>query len=463
MVRHTRPFMSFSRIPSSRFLVPLLLAAMGAGLCAILVPAEILAVQQQLIGFPDSDVAAHQLRPLILGALCLLPAIAALVYGFCGTLDRYIARQFAAIFGVCLSSLLLIWLLIDLSDKISEFRDSQNVLLTIGKFYAARSPAILLLLLPYSLLLSLLYSLGKLSGNREIIAMIQAGRGILRITFPLMLAGVFFSLLSLGLNYHWAPIAEGNVDSILDEARGKNVTEASNVLYHNPRNRRLWMIGAFPTNYQMGQPLLNVEITTTREDDTLESRISAKRALWDRRTREWTLEDPVIGTFKEGRPPEFESPDGSVKFNSWPETPWQLIKPGLSAAYLGIPDLSSWLASNRRNEQFADPAPYLTQWHYRWALPFTCLVTVLLATPLAIHFSRRGPGGGIFLAVVLSALMLLVSNISLAIGEAGTLRPAQAAWIPNLAFGLLGLYLFHRRISGRPIYAYLRRCLPGND
>ena len=59
--------------------------------------------------------------------------------------------------------------------------------------------------------------------------------------------------------------------------------------------------------------------------------------------------------------------------------------------------------------------------------------------------------------------MLLTSNISLALGESGTLRPAQAAWLPNIVFTLLGLYLFHRRISGRPIYRSLLRLLPGND
>jgi len=87
---------------------------------------------------------------------------------------------------------------------------------------------------------------------------------------------------------------------------------------------------------------------------------------------------------------------------------------------------------------------------------------VLLATPLGIHFSRRAPGGGIFLAVALSALMLLFSTISLALGESNTLRPALAAWLPNLLFALIGLYLFHRRISGQPIYRTLRNLLPGN-
>lgn len=455
--------MHFFRNHSLRFLLPLVLAAVGAGACAFLLPSETLAVKQQLLGFPDSDVPTHEARPLILAALCFLPALASLVYCFGCTMDRYIARQFAVIFGVCLSALFTIWLLIDLSDKIGDFQKSDHAFRTILAFYSTRSPAILLLLLPYSLLLSLLYSLGKLSGNREIIAMIQSGRGVLRITLPLMIAGFFFSLLSMGLNYHWAPIAEGTVDDILAEASGQQVTEARNVLYRNQNSRRLWMVGAFPHDYQLGEPLLNVEITTTREDETLETRLTAKKALWDRESRTWTFEEPIIGHFQPGQPAKFDALTGQVKYDSWTETPWQLIKPGLSAAYLGIPDLTSWLRSNVKNAEITDASPYLTQWHYRWALPFTCLVTVLLATPLAIHFSRRGAGGGIFIAVVLSALMLLFSNISLALGEAGTLKPAHAAWLPNIAFALLGLYLFHRRISGRPIYLILRRFLPGND
>jgi lipopolysaccharide export LptBFGC system permease protein LptF len=58
---------------------------------------------------------------------------------------------------------------------------------------------------------------------------------------------------------------------------------------------------------------------------------------------------------------------------------------------------------------------------------------------------------------------LLVSNIILAFGEAGTLSPALAAWLPNIGFALLGLYLFRRRITGRPIYHSLRRLLPSDD
>jgi lipopolysaccharide export LptBFGC system permease protein LptF len=56
--------------------------------------------------------------------------------------------------------------------------------------------------------------------------------------------------------------------------------------------------------------------------------------------------------------------------------------------------------------------------------------------------------------------MMLTSNIALSLGESGILPPALSAWLPNLLFALLGLYLFHRRLSGRPIYQTLKRLLP---
>ena len=452
--------MLFLRHQSPRLLLVLALAALGVGLSALLIPKEYQAVAQQLIGFPDSHVLAQQARPIVLAGLCFLPLLGSLVYSLGDTLDRYITRQFLSIFAICMAALFMIFLLIDLSDKIGDFRNSKHVLRTICGFYATRFPFMLLMLLPYSLLLSLLHTLGRLSSQREIIAILQAGRGLLRIALPLILAGAFCTLLSLGLNYHWAPIAEGRMYEILAEAADKPATQATQVLYRNPENNRLWMIGSFPPNYNTGEPLLNVEVTTTDTNHKLQSRLSATRAMWNRETREWTFENPVLGSYPPGRPPVFDKPAGSLTINSWSETPWQLIKPGIRAEYVGIPDLSGWLQANARHQSFANPAPYLTQWHYRWALPFTCLVTVLLASPLAIHFSRRGPGGGIFLAVVLSAMMLLVSNIVLAFGEAGTLNPVLAAWLPNIAFTLLGIDLFRRRMSGKPFYQSLRKLLP---
>lgn len=444
-------------------IVSLALLSLGGLLFWCLLPAELSAIQRQMIGFPDSDIAAHQARPFILAGICALPFLATLAYAMGDTLDRYISRQFLAIFGICLGALLAILLLVDASDKISDFRGHPQPWAAAAYYYGTRFPSILLLLLPYSLLLSLLYSFGKLSGQREVIAVIQSGRSIVRMALPMIVAGAFCTLLGIGLNYHWAPIAEGLESEHLGQSGDKQATEASRVLYRSREHRRLWFIGAFPPDYQLGKPLRDVEITVTNPDRSLLSRITASQASWDADTLAWTFHDAVVGDFSKESPPVFTRHEDPHVVKDWPETPWQLIKPGLSASQLGIPDLNTWLRSYARHPGFAEPAPYLTHWHYRWSLPCACLITVFLAAPLSIHFSRRGAGGGIFLAIVLSALMLLASNIALAIGESGLLAPALSAWLPNLAFGSIGLYLFQRRLSGRPIYQSVKRLLFPNS
>ena len=148
---------------------------------------------------------------------------------------------------------------------------------------------------------------------------------------------------------------------------------------------------------------------------------------------------------------------------TWKETPSQIIKPGLSVEHLGIPELSTWLASPLSAQAISNRPSYVTHWHYRWALPFSCLVTVILAAPLSIHFARRGSGSGIFLAVMLSIMMLFSSSISLSLGEAAIIPAALAAWLPNIGFASLGLWLYHRRVTGRPIYHSIKRLLTVNN
>ena len=129
--------MDFARRHLIPLFLALVLAAVGAAIYVALLPAENRAIEQQLVGFPDSDIAAHRARTIYLAGLCALPALAVLAYAMGDTLDRYITRQFLAIFGICLSALFLIWLLIDLSDKISDFRDTRSVIGTILYFYSA--------------------------------------------------------------------------------------------------------------------------------------------------------------------------------------------------------------------------------------------------------------------------------------------------------------------------------------
>ena len=453
-----------------RFLPAILLTLLGLGLATFLAPREVVEVRDHLTGFPDSDATAHLLRPTVLAALCLIPALAALYYGIVGAIDRYLIRQFMGAFLLCFSSLYSIWLISDLTNNIGNFRESGNTIDFMVKYYAATFPKVFVEFAPFGLLLAMLYSLGKLSRGQEIVSIIQTGRGVVRLIFPLIVMGLIVSLVCLGFNYRWAPSASGYQEALLEQAEMGSLSKARNVVYSAGEERRLWLVGSFPYEYHRGEPLKNIIIRSFTPEGKPEGRLEAKLAEWDRETNNWTF----TGVSRWDMTHRLITLDGSkgpispklekniqdpLVMTQWPETPWKLIKPGLRAEQLGIPGLYSWLVQNRTSE-WGNKRRFLTQWHYRWAQPGICLAIVLLAAPLGIVFSRRGAAGGIALAIFMCAGIMFSSTVFLALGESGYIPPVWAAWGTNILATSVALLLIQLRLVGRPIYQTLRKLLP---
>jgi len=443
------------------FIWPVVLTVFGVLLCFWVVPQEIIAVENHIIGFPDTDAFGHRVRPWLLGLLCMLPAIASWLYSTAGILDRYMARQFISAFSLSMGTLLVVFILMDLQHNMSNFREAGDTMGLIINYYGINIPALFVFLLPYVLLLALLYCLGKMSRHQEIVAMIQTGRGVLRICAPLLITGLFTSIICLIFNYHWGPWAEGHKNIILDMAKDGHADSARSVLYRDSKSKRVWLVGAFPYRFEKNGTIRNVSIKEFNKDGYPIHRLEATTATWSRIDKQWTFNGvQLIDLEAKPVPKKLESADSITR--DWQETPWQIVKPGLNQSHLGIPELNSWLKAHQ-NVEWADHRPYLTQWHYRLAQPIICIITILLAAPLGIVFSRRGIGGGVSIALFLSAGMLFASSFFLTFGEAGRMPPALAAWSTNILFALIALTLFHRRITGRPIYQSIMKILPNGD
>ncbi len=451
----------FATFSIKSLLWPIGLSILGVALCLYVIPHEMAAVDEHIIGFPDTDIPGHRLRPWLLALLCIIPAIASWMYYFSGSLDRYLARRFLSAFALCMGGMLAVLLLTDLQNNASNFSQSNNSIEMAISYYGIFLPATIVFMLPYVLLLALLYSLGKMSRHQEIVSMIQTGRGIFRIVFPLLVTGVFSSTVCLVYNYHWGPTAEGYKEIIMDKAKGGEADRARTVLYRDNNSKRVWLVGAFPYQFEKTDTIMNVTVSAFNSGGHPTTVLRAKQAQWSRENKKWTFTGTQIIDKRASPKPELMK-TSDVVIRDWPETPWQIVKPGLSQSHLGIPELNSWLSAHKGIE-WANHRPYLTQWHYRFAQPVICLVVILLAAPLGIVFSRRGVGGGVSIALFLCVGMLFSSSFFLTFGEAGTLPPALAAWGTNILFACIAVYLFNRRVSGRPIYSSLKRLLPGDS
>ena len=439
-----------------RFLPFILLSLLGFTAAYFLAPFEEESVRNYLVGFPKANRDLQELRPWAIYGLCLVPALGAFWYAFASILDRYLFRKTLSAFLIATAGFLLLFLLMDFQDSLSDLTSAKDPKTFLPTYYAVMLSQTVVLLLPFTILLALLYSLGQLSSSREIIAFTQTGRGIFRLLRPLVVLGCLLSLVSFFLNFHIAPWAKGYREALLRSASEGETSQASNVIYHTASERRLWFIGGFPYDLSGDSPLVNVQISTRNPDGTLQNRLKSSRVIWDRETGSWSFWNPSRLQIQEEPTPEYDQDlPNPLVFSDWIETPSQLIQVGLDARYQGIPGIQDWLTTNPDRNTFLARA-FETQFHYRWAQPWLCLVTVLLAAPLGISFSRRRRGGTIALAIILSALMLFSAEVFLALGDSGQIPAIPAAWATNGIFLLLALFLIHRRLKGQPIFQTLR-------
>ncbi len=160
-------------------------------------------------------------------------------------LDRYVIRNFLQVYLYCIVGFISIWLIFDISDNISTFLDEQVGLVIAFRYYVTQIPEVLIVLLPVSLLLALLFSLGRMSRANEIVSMLTAGLSLPRILSPLIAIGFLTVAATMALNYSLAPHAELARKRLLDEARSRSETAIEAQIFRNRTDARTWFIQSF--------------------------------------------------------------------------------------------------------------------------------------------------------------------------------------------------------------------------
>src|SRR5437868_7769977 len=147
-------------------------------------------------------------------------------------LDRYVIRNFLQVYLYCIAGFISIWLIFDISDNISTFIDERISLLLAVRYYATQVPQVFIILLPVSLSLALLFTLGRMSRANEVVSMLTAGVSIPRVLAPLIGIGLLTVAGSLALNYSLAPHAEMAKKNFVATARSHQYSVQSQIFRH---------------------------------------------------------------------------------------------------------------------------------------------------------------------------------------------------------------------------------------
>ena len=292
-----------------------------------------------------------------------------------------------------------------------------------------------------------------MSTSNELLAMLSTGVGLGRILAPIFGVGLAVTAFSTYLSYALAPQADAQRELAQAQMEAGNKFErmkySLGYLFRNRRDNRLWYVEKMYADLKT--PLEGVQIVQQDADDNIIDKLYAKQGQYDAARHTWVFTDCKLAHYL----PNGDVAPGSTTYPArheipgWSETPWRLASANLEADRLSVPELHQYLTLN---SDFTSPqlAPFRTYLDVRWALPWMCMVVVLIAAPLGIVYQRRSVIVGVASAIILFLFFIFFDNLFHALGRGDRgISPFWAAWTTDLFFALVGLVLLRVRALNR--------------
>lgn len=369
-------------------------------------------------------------------------------------LDRYVLRQMAWPFTLGLVVFTFLLVVPELMRYAEQYVAKGVSLLVVGQLVLTLLPYSLALTIPMSLLLALLIAFGRLSSDREFVAMQACGVSLLRLFRPVALAAVTCCLATAWVYMVLIPVGNQAFREItfnIVASTAENEVKPR-IFFDGFPNVVLYARDVPPTGGWDG-----VFIVDNRTGDGTSVYVAEHgRVIVNReaRTVEMVLDtwvrhavesDGTYAVFRSG------SHGDHLVLNLSPEGMFPSGGLAKGDREMSLPELRARVAEmEARGEPAHTP---LFEIHKRYSIPAACLVFGLIGLALGATNRRDGRLASFVmgLGVIFAYYLLLFFGQSLNKGQ--QVQPWLAAWLPNLVLGVVGVLLFMRRdrAGDRPI------------
>ena len=347
-------------------------------------------------------------------------------------LDRYLLREFLGYLLLGLAGFIVIFVVVDIFEKIDVFLDHHAPPFLVARFYLYRAPEVVVQVLPVALLMATFLALGQLNKFGELTAMRSAGVSLVRILAPVFLVAAAGVIGSFALGEAVVPGANQERDRIFEEQIKHQdphaATERADVTYLG-RGGRIFLMRLYLVRERR---MHEVSLQEFRSGE-LERRIDAAEATWD--GRQWVFASGYERTFEEGR--ETVKPFTKLAVAGLAERPEDFAKESRKPGQMSFPELRSYL--DRLRASGARVSNYLVDLHLKLAFPLVNFIVVMIGAPVATRLRMQSAALGFGLSVAIAFIYYAFMRTGQALGHNGALPPYVAAWMGDMVFGAAGL------------------------
>jgi LPS export ABC transporter permease LptF/LPS export ABC transporter permease LptG len=311
---------------------------------------------------------------------------------------------------------------------------------SIAEIFFLTLPVALTYTIPMSVLLGILLGMSRLAADSEITAMRASGMGVWSFLRVLSIFVVTGWLLALANGLYVAPRSQSALAHLEDKLKGSQVSfEVQPRVFYE----------GFPKIVLYVQDVKSAQGAAVWKDvfmadltDAANPKITlAKEGIVVSEGPDRLHLHLVDGSAHETDPKDA----GHYQISTFLQTDIPIELPSAEnksdeSVPTGVMD--TWALRDKAGR--VDPVSarwYLIEFHRRFALPTACIVLALVGIPLGLSSKKSGKSGGFVLTIVLVFGYYVVSVIGVSLARQGRVAPWFGAWLADLVFLALGLFL----------------------
>ena len=283
----------------------------------------------------------------------------------------------------------------------------------------------------------MMFSLGTLARNSELVVMRVSGISVVKIGWVLIKVGLLFTVITFLVGELITPISEKMAQRLRIKATDSVVAQDFKT--------GLWVKdGKSFVNVENVLPdasLFNIHVYEFDENFRLRSISNAKNGYFDE--DRWRLSKVTQTKFNNAKVIQ----QSNIQTQIFNEANWKsLIRPELLNVLLVAPEkMSAWNLYSFINHLSANNQKTTRYTVALWAkmiYPLACMVMVILALPFGFLQQRsEGTSTKIFIGVLLGVVYQIMNRVFIHLGVLNDWPPLMSAIIPTILFLLAGLSL----------------------
>lgn len=363
-------------------------------------------------------------------------------------LDRYVALEFLRIFVVTSIGFPLLVFVVDLVDNLRKYTDRQVPPADIALSYWYFLPDTMYKVLPAAVLFATVFTVGGLTRNAELTAAKASGMSFHRVVRPIFVLSIFAALLAMVIGELSPPSNSRRLELLRESCQSRTAPSGGMVICNESTITRYNFVFGGEGGRVVRATYLNVvegrlqSVETELRGDSVTPSVlmAAEGGSWSPDSG-WMLRSGHIHVLPD------DTNDLVVAFDSlidrnMVETPTELRASDKTSDEMTYGQLSRFIRTLERAG--ADVRGLRVELMLKVAIPITCILIAMFGAPLATSTQRGGAAYGIGISLGTTVIILLLIQLTKAIGKSGVVTPELAAWFPNLLVGTAAMVLLAR-------------------